>query len=622
MNMNAPNLFPMKTLTTLVLLVLFSPSVQAQLAPGSPAPLSAHLTEVNKEWQHWTDALPQDHETMVRFDNEADRIAAHLLAVRKHLLSHAPDGLVGSQLEQRNMLLDRLEHYANDRRFPQNHVLPYRNPIFIDPSGTACAVGWLMFESGHDALAEEISATMDQAYVQDMGSTVLGPAIGAWASKEGFAPEELAWIQPGYPPSTVWAPLGDGTNGNVRVLLAAQNGRVLVGGTFSEVGGIPAQQVALWNGSYLFPMGNGLQGEVNCAVEFNGNIYVGGSMLSDMNDLAMWNGNSWEFSTVTDGKLPWVNALHVHEGVLYAAGETMGFAGNDHRVLRFNGNTWEAVAMPLNSKIRTLESFNGDLVAAGEFTDLQFGQNGNIRHVARLVGNEWQQLGDGLNANVNHLLIHDGALYAGGDLFANMQPSFGLARIGMGQNNWEELLPQHGSYMTPGFEPLFIQALATHNGQLYVGGNFTTPSMMTLGNNIATFNGTPDGLEPIAQLDQAVHALAVSGNRLIMGGDFSAQFPHVAVTELATGIAPEMGPSLALELFPSPAKDHVSLRCSGADLSKALVRVVDLNGQEVRVMMERQGEQVLLDLKPIAAGSYVVQLHTGGRSYHERFVKE
>lgn len=612
----------MKTLYTLLLLALFLPVAQAQLAPGTPASLSAHLTEVNKQWQHWTDALPQDKVTMVRFDNEADRIAAHLFAVREHLLGHAPQGLTSGQLEQRNMLLDRLEHYANARRFPQNHVLPFRNPIFIDPSGTACAVGWLMIESGHDALAEEISATMDQAYVLDMRQSALWPAINAWAGKEGFAPEELAWIQPGYPPSTVWAPLGEGTNGNVRVLLAAQDGRVLVGGTFSEVGGIAAQQVALWNGSYLFPMGNGLQGEVNCAVEFNGNMYVGGSMLSDMNDLAMWNGTSWEFSTVTDGKLPWVNALHVHDGVLYAAGETMGFAGNDHRVLRFNGNTWEAVAMPLNGKVRTLESFNGELVAAGEFTDHQFGQTGTVRHVAHLVGNQWQQLGDGLNANVNDLLIHDAALYAGGDMFANMLPTFGLARMDPGQSSWQALLPDHGSYMVPGFEPLFISSLASHSGQLYAGGRFNTASMMVAGNNIASFNGMPDGLEPLAQLDQAVHALAVSGNRLIMGGEFSANLPHVAVTDLTTGIAPETGNDLVLETFPSPAKDRIRLRCPGTDLSKAVLRLVDLNGKEVKVSIELQGEQVLLDLQPIAAGSYVVQLSAGGRSFNGRFVKE
>lgn len=613
----------MKNLYTLLLLAVFLPAAQAQLAPGSPAPLSAHLAEVNKQWQHWSDALPPDHATMVRFDNEAERIAAHLFAVREHLLSHAPQGLSNGPLEQRHMLLQRLEHYANARRFPQNNVLPYRNPIFIDPWGTACAVGWLMIESGHVALAEEISATMGQAYVLDMRQTDLWPAINAWASKEGFAPEELAWIQPGYPPSTVWAPLGEGTNGNVRVLLAAQNGQVLVGGTFSEAGGQAAQQVALWNGNSLVPMDNGLQGEVNCAVEFNGTIHVGGSMLSGLYDLATWNGNSWEFSTVTDGKLPWVNALHVHDGVLYAAGETMGFAGIDHRVLRYNGNIWEPVAMPLNGKIRTLESFNGELVAAGDFTDHQFGQTNAVRHVARLVDDQWQQLGDGLNANVYQLLIHNDALYAGGDLFVNVVlPTFGLARMDPGQSSWQAMLPDHGAYMTPGFEPLFISSLASHNGQLYVGGSFTTPSMMTVGNNIATFNGMPDGLEPIAGLDQAVHALAVSGNRLIMGGDFNATLPYLAVTDLGTGIDPQTAYDLVLEAFPSPAKDQITVRCPGTDLATAMLRVVDLSGKEVKVQMERQKEQVLLDLQSIAAGSYVVQLSAEGHSFHGRFVKE
>ena len=101
------------------------------------------MVEVNAEWNTQQPEL-RSNGTMISFQNEAERIAMHLHLVREHLTEKTDKGLTADQLKERGSLLQELDRYADQGRFPQNHVLPYRNPIFIDPNGTACAVGQLM----------------------------------------------------------------------------------------------------------------------------------------------------------------------------------------------------------------------------------------------------------------------------------------------------------------------------------------------------------------------------------------------------------------------------------------------------------------------------------------------
>jgi len=613
------NFSTMLRTSTLPFALLLFGNAHAQLAPQVTAPLAAHLLEVNAQWKA-QDQGELDGSTVATFTNEAERIATHLRLVREQLMQRQAEGLSAAQVEKRVQLLDRLAHYANDRRFPQNHVLPYRNPVFIDPYGTACAVGWLMIESGHRDLAEEISTEMNLAYVLEMPGTRQWPAIAAWASEHGFEVEELAWIQPGYPPNVPWAPFGGGTDGPVDVLLTLANGNVLVGGNFAEAGGNAARQVALWNGSALMPLGDGLEGEVHCAVEFNGELYVGGSMFQGISDLAKWNGNSWEFSIVTSGKLPRINALHVHNGALHAAGEVMGFAGIDHRVLRFDGTEWQPVGQVLNDKIHALESFSGGLIAGGAFTAEQWSTEQNILRVARLDGSDWVQLGNGLDATVRDLIMVDGTLHAAGDLFINILPTFGLAKLQAGNTAWEHLLPNHANYMSDGIGPSYFNAMVQHNGNIHLVGNFFTSTMLSIGNNVAVFNGTPDGLDPLAYLDQRVHAVAIANNRLIIGGEFNQLLPYLAAVDLSTSI---MTPAeqLQLRFSPVPTNDVLYISWSGPMDGGALVQVVDAQGRSISMQLERSGERMRLDVSALAPGMYVASMLLDGRPVTGRFIK-
>lgn len=588
----------------------------AALPPQSSAPLSAHLLEVNAQWRvqdaaFLGDALP------AAFSDEADRISTHLRMVRERLLSRDASGLSAEQRARRTRLLERLGDYAHGRTFPQNSVLAYRNPVFIDPNGTACAVGWLMIESGHADLARSISAGFNTGYLHEIADDArYAEQVDAWTDAHGFTADELAWIQPGYPPNFPWLPLGGGANGSVRVLEKLSDGRLLVAGAFTDAGGIAANRVAVWDGNVYEALGDGVQGDVTCAVEHAGSIYLGGAMLSGPTDLARWNGSAWEFSSVFDGKYPYISALHVHNGVLHAAGIVTGFAGGDHFVQRLNGSQWEAVGSMFNGPVLDLATHDGELVAGGEFTELAIPTEPIVRHVAALQGSDWINLAAGLDATVRVLESVNGELLAGGDLINNVVPRFGLARLGASATTWEMLMPNLANYIFPTTGDPYIDCIAEDNGSIYFGGSFfISTTMMTIGTNIARWNGTDQVLE-LAGTDGVVSAVCVHDGALVMGGEFSFWLPHIAALDLTTGIDDAPAPTLAI--VPNPVVDAVRITNGDPGGVASRITLRDAAGRPVHAPQTRQSGTVTIDASGLAAGTYLVVMD--GRSAG-RFVK-
>lgn len=608
------------TMRTLILSLACAASTAAtaQLAPQAEAPLSAHLLEVNAQWRTMDPASLTG--TPVHFANEPERIGMHLRMVCDHLSTHAPADLSAAQRANRNSLIGRLRAYAEVGRFPQNHVLPYRNPVFIDEHNTACAVGHLMRESGNAALAQRVHDEMNLAFVHNI--TIAD--VGTWGAEHGFTADELAWIQPGYPPSDPWFSLGGGTNATVTTLLTLSNGDLLVAGDFTQAGGLNRTRVARWDGSTYAQMGNGLDGTIECAIEQAGIIMVGGSFQNNTNDAAIWNGSAWSYTNVFQGQAPAVHALHIHNGELYAAGSVSGFSGTDERVRRLVGISWQDVGGNMNGPILTLASFNGDLIIGGAFTGaFTFGiPDTTVQHVARLNNGNWVQLADGLNATVRDLELFDAELHAGGDLFENIAPVFGLARLAAGGSAWEQLMPNLTNYIFPGVGPSIIQTLHVADTTLYLGGEFSIASGLTYGANIARFHGTPDQFEPAATLDNNVQDIAVHGNLVVIGGAFttgnSTQLDHVATFDLSTIVVDPPAP-LEFSLMPNPASESITL--TYAKNEQATLSVVDATGRVV--MNEPLGSNAVrnINVSMLSPGSYTILLTDGSTSGVKAFMK-
>lgn len=592
-------------LSTFVFSVALTAS--AHLEPGTAAPLSQHMLEVNKEWLHH-DPVLINQERMVRFNDDAERIALHLQLVQRSLAMDKNEALVPEQLGQRKALLDELSAYAQRGVFPQNEVLPFRNPIFIDPYGTACAVGQLMVASGSADLAHRIDAEMETAYIRDMHrSDVL-----QWATDHGFTEDELAWIQPGYASDVAWTAFPGAPTGVVNTVLVMENGDMIVAGTFTSASGLPITNVARYDGVIFHAIGNGVVGSVTCGVVHEGSIYLGGQ-FNFGDDVAVWDGSVWTTDRAIWGMGTRLHALHVHEGELFAGGwGSADFGVSRGAVSRLDDGGWQDLAAWFNSDVYALGSYNGALVAGGSFT----------MHVATYNGDTWALLGEDLDTTVYALETFNGELYAGGLLYAGEEQHFGLARLS--NDSWTTVPGLHDQ-LTPWPSGVTeIRALTEYDGQLVFGGSFNLNSDAVIGRCIGRL-GANDEIEPLGYFNNTVRTFAVDGVNLLAGGDFSqvdfATARTVVTTDMTTVGISDDDRDLA-EVRPNPAADHVYID-TPENVRPTSISVVDGQGRIVLEAAVHAGDRHVLEISGLACGSYsVVLLAADGARQYVRFFKE
>jgi len=124
-------------------------------------------------------------------DDVALRVATHVGYVARQLrerdVSHP----------RRSALLDALDAYVAAGAFPASETDHGLLPTFLDASGVRCAVAHLVETTAGTAVMSELDRDHHNAYIADLAGD---PRFIAWAAESGFTLEELAWIQPSYPP--------------------------------------------------------------------------------------------------------------------------------------------------------------------------------------------------------------------------------------------------------------------------------------------------------------------------------------------------------------------------------------------------------------------------------------
>jgi len=342
------------------------------------------------------------------------------------------------------------------------------------------------------------------------------------------------------PQANSWSALGTGANNgisgdetsfpgpSVSALAVDEQGRVYVGGDFTQAGGVSARSVARFDpatnswsalgAGVSFSLGSG--GEVNAlAIDGQGRVYVGGRFTRaggvSANNVARFDpqANSWSAlgTGANNGVSGSVNALAVDgQGLVYVGGRFAQAVGvSASSVARFNPatNSWSALGTGggsgTNDIVRALAvDGQGRVYVGGLFT-----QAGGVsaNSVARFdpATNSWSTLGTGANNGVT-----------------------GLPILGIPD------LPLPPDFVLPGI----VGALAVDGqGNVYVGGAFTRAGGVSA-NSVARFNpatnswsalgtGSSNGVSgsrtPILPIP-SVSALAVDGQgRVYVGGDFT-----------------------------------------------------------------------------------------------------
>lgn len=126
------------------------------------------------------------------------RIRRHLRAVEGELRTKPVGHLSSEQSRLRETNLDRLHEYWSAGQFPVNTIDPeHRIPIFVDASGTRCAVAYLLDRSGETDLVSAVARETNLVRIPDVAD---GPLL-EWLDREGLTKEEAARIQPNYSPA-------------------------------------------------------------------------------------------------------------------------------------------------------------------------------------------------------------------------------------------------------------------------------------------------------------------------------------------------------------------------------------------------------------------------------------
>jgi hypothetical protein len=255
-----------------------------------------------------------------------------------------------------------------------------------------------------------------------------------------------------------------GTDGEV-ICSVVWNGNLVVAGNFGVAGVSGVGGVALWDGSQWSAMGGGLEYSVGALAVWNGDLYAGGNFGESggvtLNGLARWNGTSWE--DVGGGVGGGVMALLATPSGLVVGG---GFEGTTNLpgvnfLTRWNGSTWEALGSNLDGPVHGLAMHDDRVVAVGDFP----------AHVASFDGSSWIAVGGGLpdgpsETQLNAVISHDGQLYVGGAFDPEVD---GATLLNIARWDGSQWQPLQG-----GLDGM-VQSFAEWGGKLVIGGCFINP---------------------------------------------------------------------------------------------------------------------------------------------------
>ncbi len=348
---------------------------------------------------------------------------------------------------------------------------PAEHIVKRDPQGNWCKWNGSAYESLITGLNGEVYC---MAEAPD-GKIYVG---GAFTDAGGIttADRVARWN----PVTEAWEALGidytGATVNYVRAMAFDANGDLYIGGFFTNLGGSNGDHIVKITGldgtPVISPLGTGLSSVCYAiAIGADGSVYAGGEFSSaggvaNTGRIAKWNGSAW--SALSTGLSIAVTALvFAPNGVLYIGG---AFKDAAYPYLcKWNGSAFSAVdkSTDINGIVWTLAvGETGWLYVGGQFTDA--GGIANADYIARWSGSKWEALGSGTDDAVYEIAIKSGKVYVSGAF--TKAGSLTLTDLAAVWSNgaWQPLDIDLPSY---GYVRSILPA---SDGSLYIGGTFTT----------------------------------------------------------------------------------------------------------------------------------------------------
>jgi hypothetical protein len=538
----------------------------------------------------------------------ADPIAYHLSEVESHLRNHIPSSIPFSLYKQRAKLLDILHAYHESRAFPENIHLSFRTPIFIDEFNHYCAVGWLMHNTGAESLARKIQATQNMAYLKN----IQVEGLEQWVTKSGFTVDELAWIQPGYPPPASVTPLLGGVNGAVYAIEPSNFGTVYAAGAFDTAHSTPVNNVAEYLpgfAGYLWTnVGEGFNGTVFTLDKIENDLIAGGSFTASGSTPIFGVGRfvdgNWE--TLGSGLNGVVHDLEWFNGSLYAVGQFNKPETNTPfcNFARWNGTSWESFDGWINGPVYKLYNDGNRLLLGGSFSSVS---GVTVSNIVAFDGIDFEAIGTGLTMPVRAIERFNNEILVGGNLFHNNQ----LCGIMHLENEaWNSMLnimefSLDSSNVIYDLDVINNRLLVSGNLQFFpMNGNFGSGVLeLSIFDGNGYFNG-------YTSVDSTVYALEPYLDGIYAGGIFqysgNTMLNGIGVIEdLITSIRPNQT-SIQLKAIPNPSNGEILIQGIDEDSE---IKIFSIDGRMVKHYYANQDHFI----QPQPSGLYLLQLVQKGK---------
>ena len=226
-----------------------------------------------------------------------------------------------------------------------------------------------------------------------------------------------------------------------------------------------------------------------------------------------------------------INAVAVTNSNLVYVGGSFSTAGgvSANNIALWNGSGWSALGTGVNGVVYAIDVDGSNVYAGGDFSS-----PANL--VARWNGTSWSALGTGIPSGAVRAIAvsGDGDVYVGG-LFStagSITSAGNIARWNPASGNWFAL----GSPASGVSGGAVVAIGATAGTAIYVGGSFTSAGGVSA-SRIAYWSGTAWSALGAGR-NAEVSAIAVSGNNVYAGGSFTG---FIARWDISTSTWNAMG---------------------------------------------------------------------------------
>ncbi|HEX2788058.1 MAG TPA: T9SS type A sorting domain-containing protein [Ignavibacteria bacterium] len=320
----------------------------------------------------------------------------------------------------------------------------------------------------------------------------------------------------------VWSAFGSGVGnpvGEIVICVAISGNDIYAGGFFDSAGGVPANNIAKWNGTSWEPLGTGTNSIVRAIAISGNNVYAGGEFTIaggvSANKIARWDGTNWNAlgSGLFESFSAAAYCITIFGNNVFVGGIFTHAGGNlVNHIARWDGANWHPIGNGLGAFVYAIAVENNfSIFAGGAFTT-------PYNYIARWDGINWNNMNGGMSGAVSTLMLSGGNLYAGGQfataggvLVNNVARWNGI--------NWNAI----GSGLTFQFSQGNVISLTQCGSTLYAGGSFDVSGGF-MDDKIAKWDGT-NWTEIGTEINNApefttIYQITAVGNNLIANGTF------------------------------------------------------------------------------------------------------